>query len=132
MKRKRLGPFLPIEQEIIGTYKGKYGSATVNEVIIPSDYDEKTIPVELDVTGNEVSFSSNYDDAIVFINGESTGKTVNDLSTVGPVLTDGTVKIHAEVTQEGHKLKSEEVAVTEEDQSIRLYIDDSVIEKKRA
>ena len=130
-EKKTLGPFLPIEHEIIGTYKGKYGSATVKEVINPSDYDEKTIPVELDVTGNEVSLSSNYDDAIVFINGESTGKTVNDLSTVGPVLTDGTVKIHAEVTQEGHKLKSEEVAVTEEDQSIRLYIDDSIIEKEK-
>ena len=41
------------------------------------------------------------------------------------------MKIHAEVTQEGHKLKSEEVAVTEEDQSIRLYIDDSIIEKEK-
>ena len=44
---------------------------------------------------------------------------------------DGTVKIHAEVTQEGHKLKSKEVAVTEEDQSIHLYIDDSIIEKEK-
>ena len=130
-EKKTLGPLLPIEHEIIGTYKGKYGSATVKESIVPSDYDEKTITVELDVTGNEVSLSSNYEDAIVFINGESTEKTVNDLSTFGPVLTDGTVKIHAEVTQEGHKLKSKEVAVTEEDQSIRLYIDDSIIEKEK-
>ena len=130
-EKKTFGPLLPIEHEIIGTYKGKYGSATVKESIIPSDYDEKTITVELDVTGNEVSLSSNYEDAIVFINGESTEKTVNDLSTIGPVLTDGTVKIHAEVTKEGHKLKSEEVAVTEEDQSIRLYIDDSIIEKEK-
>ena len=60
---------------------------------------------------SEVSLSSNYDDAIVFINGESTGKTVNDLSKFGPVATDGTVKIHAEITQEGHKLKSEEVSL---------------------
>ena len=90
---------------------------------------KKPLTVKLDVTGNEVSLSSNYDEAIVFINGESTEKAVDDLSTFGPVLTDGTVKIHAEVTQEGHKLKSEEVAVTEENQSIRLYIDDSIIEK---
>ena len=73
----------------------------LKRAIVPSDYDEKTITVELDVTGNEVSLSSNYDDAIVFINGESTEKTVNDLSTIGPVLTDGTVKIHAEVTKRG-------------------------------
>jgi membrane-associated protein TcaA len=131
-EEKTFGPFLPVKHEIIGIYKGQYGTAEIYETIDPADYPERKIMVELDASGNSISLDSNNDEAIVFINGESTGKTVKDLDSLGPVSTDGSVKIYAEITEEGQTLKSDEIPVTEAGQTINLYIDDSPILEARA
>ncbi|USK69666.1 zinc ribbon domain-containing protein [Peribacillus asahii] len=124
---KTVGPLLPIEYEVKGAYKGQY--ATVKDVVEvdPIEEDTHKISVELDLTGDEVSLYSNMNQATVFINGKSTGKTVAELNTIGPVSTDGSLKIHAEAKVEGKTLKSETIAVTESDEELDLFIDDSAI-----
>ncbi len=120
---KTFGPFLPVAHEIIATYEGKYGSVEVKEKVNPAAFSGNKIEVPIDLTENNVFLQSNYDDAVVFVNGKSTGKTVKELREFGPVSTDGSVKIHAEITEEGHKLKSKEVTITEQGQVVDLFID---------
>lgn len=127
------GPFLPIEHEVTGTYKGPYGTVTKSETVDPIDFESDKIAVNLDLSGENVNLYSNYGNSIVFINGKSTGKTVDELETVGPISIDGSVKIHAEITLQGKKLKSDDVRVTDPDESLELYIDDTeVIEAEEA
>lgn len=124
-EERTFGPFLPVEHEVKGSYKGEYTTVT-NEVKIDSlEEDSHKIPVGLDLTGDDVYLTSNYDEAIVFVNGTSTGKTVEDLVSLGPVSLDGKMKIHAEVKVQGKTLKSEEVSV--DNASIDLWIDDTEI-----
>ncbi|MFJ8245983.1 zinc ribbon domain-containing protein [Peribacillus asahii] len=133
---KTVGPLLPIEHEVKGSYKGQYATVTDTVEVNPAEEDTQKISVELDLTGNKVSLYSNMNQATVFINGKSTGKTVEELDTIGPVSTDGSVKIYAQAKVEGKTLKSETVAVTESSEEVDLYIDDSAIreaaEKKAA
>ena len=127
------GPFLPIEHELTGTYKGAYGTVVLSETVDPVDYENAKIPVDLDFSREQINIYSNFEDAIVFVNGKSTGKTIDELETVGPISTDGSVKIHAEITLQGKKLKSDDIRVTDPDDSLELYIDDTeVIEAEEA
>ncbi|MGX2961707.1 zinc ribbon domain-containing protein [Peribacillus sp. JNUCC 23] len=124
---RTLGPFLPIDHEVKGSYTGQYTTVTDTISIEPIEQEGNKFPVELDLTGESINIYSNYDKAIVYINGESTGKTVTELSRIGPVSLDGSLKIYAEAKVDGKTLKSEEISITDSEEAIELWIDDTEI-----
>lgn len=130
--KKTFGPFLPIEQQVTGIYNGPYGTVKEDEIASPFDTDGRKIPVSLDLASHSVYLDSNYGEAIVFVNGESTEKTVNQLSTFGPVAADGSIKIHAELEAEGKTAKSQEYTIEETGITIYLHVDDRPIQEEIA
>ncbi|MFK2826626.1 hypothetical protein QYG89_13300 [Bacillus sp. B190/17] len=128
-KEKTLGPFLPIPHELKASFKGEYALVEDQEDVDPREAEDHKIKVEFDLSGPTVQLYSNYEDAVVFINGKTTNKTVGEFEEIGPVPVDGSLKIHAEVKEKGQLLKSEMVAVTEDEVNggVELQLDDSVI-----
>ncbi|WP_158555963.1 TcaA 3rd/4th domain-containing protein [Peribacillus glennii] len=129
---RTIGPLLPIEHELKGSFKGEYATVTDKQKVDPKDYEGNKIDVEFDLSGEQVDLYSNYDEATVFINGKSTGKSVRELGTIGPVSLDGSIKVHAELKMQGKKLTSEAIPVTDNSDSLDLTIDDTVIQEAEA
>ncbi|WP_100401602.1 zinc ribbon domain-containing protein [Bacillus sp. FJAT-42315] len=132
-KIQTLGPFLPIPHELQASYKSTYTVVDDSKIIHPQDEASNKIDVEFDLSGAEIYLTSNYDQATVFINGKSTNKTVADIDTLGPVPVDGSMKIHAEVKEDGQLLKSEPIVITEayKDDEVELWVDDTVIQEAK-
>jgi uncharacterized membrane protein YvbJ len=122
-KKKTFGPYLLSDFKIKAAYQGKYASVSKTESIDPADYGySKRLNADLDLEGNSVTIYSDQDDAVLFVNGKSTGKKIADIEKFGPVPVDGSLKLQA-VLSNGKK--SNEEKITEADEEIDLYFDNS-------
>nr|WP_161487546.1 hypothetical protein [Paenisporosarcina indica] len=96
---QKIGSFLPSysDQEISYSVKSKYGDIEDSIWFTSATEEPNEVYLELPIEAATISVFSNEQDAIVFINGESTKKTVRDIGEIGPLPTDGSISIHAEL-----------------------------------
>ena len=120
-----LGKFLPGHYEVKGTYKGEYTTLETEATVKAADVYENEVNAYLSFEGEYVSVYANQSDAILFINGKSTGKTVEELNHLGPVATDGSMTLHAELPGEKKAIKTNEEKILSES-TIYLYFDEEV------
>ena len=122
-KKKTFGPYLLSDFKIKASYKGQYATVSKTKSIDPADLGySNRLNADLDLRGNSVTIYSDQDDAILFVNGKSTGKKIADIEDFGPVPVDGSMKLQA-VLSNGKK--SNEEKITEADEEIDLYFDNS-------
>lgn len=124
-EERTFGPYLPINHKVQAEYKGEYTNVKQEETVSPNDEEEENkVYVEFDLTGDYVYIYSNNDNAVLFVNGKSTGLKIADLEEFGPVPTDGSMTLHAEVKTAKGTLKSNKVKIEEPGESIELLFDE--------
>ncbi|MDZ5472036.1 zinc-ribbon domain-containing protein [Bacillus sp. 31A1R] len=114
-----VGNLLPGAHLVEGIYKGEYVTLKAEETIDASNASGNIIEVYLPIEGEYIALYSNREDAVLFVNGKSTGKTVSELSSFGPISTDGSIKLHAEANGQNGMLKSEVIEITD---SYEVYL----------
>ena len=87
-----LNSLIPGKYTIIGSVSNKYGKIKKEEDIILM----KDETVNLDLNGVKVTIDSDFKDADVFINGKNTKIKVSDFKNIGPIPSDGSVKVSIE------------------------------------
>lgn len=105
---EKFGPLIPGIYDIKAKVKGPFGEiGSSNNFSLISKNSKVDIPVD----AVNLSAEGNYTDSKVFINGEDTGKTIDQFKNVGPMPSDGTLKIHVEKNFPWGVVKSEEKTV---------------------
>lgn len=96
---QKIGSFLPSysDLEIDYSVKSKYADIEDSILFSSSTEEPNKVYVELPIEAASITVYSNEDDAIVYINGESTKKTVSEIGEIGPLPTDGSISVHAEL-----------------------------------
>lgn len=95
-KEKEFGPFLPGEHDIKAVVRSDYGVIEKKVKINTEDLSGQTEKIEFNWSNHFVGISSNDETAYVFVNNKSTGKKIEELSEVGPIPLDGSVKLFAQ------------------------------------
>lgn len=80
---------IPGSYKISGILKNKYGDMKATENIVLMDNKD----IELKLDGILVSVESEFKDAKVLINGEDSGIKVSDFKNIGPMPSDGSIKL---------------------------------------
>lgn len=105
---EKFGPLIPGIYDIKAKVKGPFGEieSSNNFPLI-----SKNSKVDIPVDAVNLSVEGNYTDSKVFINGEDTKKTIDQFKNVGPMPSDGSLKIHVEKNFPWGVVKSEEKTV---------------------
>jgi uncharacterized membrane protein YvbJ len=125
---QKIGPFMIGNYPLVASYESSYGKLTDQTIV--NFHRQKEEDISLVFKGAYVTISSNRDDAILFVNGKSTGLQVNSSSQIGPVATDGSVTVHAEVQIDGTTFKSSSYNIQNEEK-ITLNIQTPPVEKEK-
>ena len=98
---------------VTGSKEYKYADIHTKEEITLFEDNDFNSSIELDVTGEKVAVESTIEDVSIFVNGKDIGKkayvnkdnggffgndSIEEEEKFGPVSTDGSIKIHGEVT----------------------------------
>ncbi|MEH7254442.1 hypothetical protein V7111_20225 [Neobacillus niacini] len=122
----KAGYLFPGEHVLKARFEGEYTDFQYEGSIDFSLAENNQLEAFIEFESTTVKLSSNYEDAILFVNGKSTGKEIGDVSTFGPIPTDGSVSLHAERNHNGKTVKSEPIAIYE-DSSIRFRLEEPVV-----
>lgn len=98
---------IPGIYKLSGNLKNKYGEMKSTENIVLMDNKD----VELKLNGLLVSVESEFKDANVLVNGENSEIKVSDFKNIGPMPSDGTIKLSLSNNFPWGTIKGEEVTV---------------------
>ena len=121
---KTFKKMLPMDMKIKGTYKGAYTELETEASLDSSEFYRNVMEVDLEFDAEYVDVYSNEYDATLFVNGKSTGLKIDDIYNFGPVKTDGSMVLHAEVKTDKGTIKTNEVKIVSED-DVYLEFDES-------
>ena len=125
-EERTYGPFLPINHKVQAVYKGEYADVKQVEEVSPSDAEENKVYINFDLTGDYVYLYSNIEDATLFVNGKSTGLKISDVEEFGPVATDGSMTLHAEIKTADGTVKSNKKTIKEAGETIDLLFEQEI------
>ncbi|MFV8826512.1 zinc ribbon domain-containing protein [Alkalihalobacterium sp. APHAB7] len=127
------GPLMPGVYELKSQYAGEYTILETSEIVsLLNPYDHYSY-ADLSLYGDYISIYSDYQDMAVeskvFINGNETGLSLHEAQEIGPITTDGEMKVHAEMTFPWGSAKTDESVI--DGRSIRLTISNPLNEKEK-
>lgn len=123
-----LGKTFPGTFQIEAESVGKYSTFKAKEKVDFSEASDNVLEHQINFEGDYISVYSNYSDAEIFINDKDIGMSVGDSEEIGPIATDGSVKIYAKRNFPTGSKKSQIITVTSND-DINLTFDESPTEK---
>lgn len=100
---------IPGVYKIKGSLYSEYGNINTDTEIVLMENKE----IQLDFPAVNIMVESMFSDSKIFINGKDTGYLVKENIELGPLATDGSVKIHLEKDFPWGKINSEEVSVSD-------------------
>lgn len=120
---KTIGPVLPGKYTVKVVYDGDFGKVEQTKKIDTIEHDDETLTLEFQWSEYFISIASNYEDAVLYVNNESTKMQIGELTEIGPVPKDGSVRVHAQKKFEDEVKKSEEILLTSNVARANLEID---------
>ncbi|WP_234121953.1 zinc ribbon domain-containing protein [Clostridium hydrogenum] len=124
---KQIGPLMPGAYELKGICKEKY--TTLSKNLDLDVFDSNIVNADLNVDEKFINVSCDNDDAYLYANGKNTGLKVNDIDDFGPVSTDGSISIYAEVTFPWGTAKSEKEKIVDTNPiNLKIKLTDDKIE----
>lgn len=109
---------IPGKYKIKGILSNKYGKIKKEEdIVLMKDED-----IKLNLNGVMLTVDSDFKDADVFINGKNSGIKVSDFKDIGPIPTDGSVKVSIEQELPWGSVKGQEKDVLQ-NSTISLNLD---------
>lgn len=115
-----LGPLMP---GIYKTYaEKKYPYALLSEDDIVEAFEEETATSQsdLELNGGNLKLESNFENTNIFVNGKTIGKTIKEMSEIGPISFNGTIRIHGEQQLPWGLEKSLDILVEENTSSVNI------------
>jgi uncharacterized membrane protein YvbJ len=117
----KIGPILPGIYEVEATYTGTYSTLEEKKKLDFSKAEDNLLQVGIQLTGSFITFVTDPD-ADIYINGKKSGINPSYAVDIGPITTDGSVTVYAELETEDDTLKSNTVTITN-DQDVYLNFD---------
>ncbi|MGG3271398.1 zinc ribbon domain-containing protein [Priestia aryabhattai] len=120
-KEKKIGPFLPGTHKIKAIVKNEFGNIEDQQTIDSSEDEEAS--ADFDWSEHSVYVYSDYDDATLYVNGKSTDTEIGDIDSIGPLPTDGSVKMYAKREFTSGMKKSKVVSIKKGTEDVNLLFD---------
>lgn len=114
---------IPGKYTITGSVSNKYGKIKKEEdIILMKDED-----IKLNLNGVMLTVDSDFKDTDVFINGKNSGIKVSDFKDIGPIPTDGSVKVSIEQELPWGSVKGQEKDVV---QNSNIFLNLDIVNDK--
>lgn len=113
-KTEELGEFYPGRYTFEAVTKTDYGDISIEQDYDIDAFEAEDVFFEFESDYFFVDVDYDYEDAILFVNGESTKEKISDIEEIGPVPTDGDVKVHAEWEKDDKTYRSRTVKLDNE------------------
>lgn len=113
---KQIGPFVPGLYDVKAVYHTDYVDLEYEDDVdlvdpLTGEYQENVIDADMYLEGQNIIVNCNFEGAELYANGKNTGLTIKDAKHFGPVSTDGSLKLYAQMDFPWGTVKSGEVAV---------------------
>ena len=108
-----IGPLMPGLYSVKGVWETDYITMEDEQRIELIEAGNESSQVHFDFSGSIISIQSNVPEAKLFANGQDTGLTVEEADAFGPVLTDGSIKVHAEYSYPWGVVQTEKARITD-------------------
>lgn len=124
----KLGLFLPGTYKMTATYQSDYTTMSEDFTVDFSKAVENELSYSIEMKASFVSITSNVEKAELFVNGKGTGKTIEEMSSFGPIAKNQSITVHAEYQNENGRIKTDEVTITGEDDEVNLEFNEMELE----
>ncbi|MED4533067.1 hypothetical protein ABET51_16425 [Metabacillus fastidiosus] len=124
-KEKSFGPFLPGEYEIKAVINSDYGTVEQKGKINTADLSGQTETIGFDWSDHFINIETNDETAYLFINNKNTGKKISEISELGPIPLNGSIKVFAQRKTGGGVENTEAVTVQKETGAANLYFEEA-------
>jgi uncharacterized membrane protein YvbJ len=108
----KMGPILPGHYEVEAKYTGTYSTLEDKKKLDFSKAEDNVLKVGIQLTGSYITFVTDPD-ADIYINGKKSSINPSSAVDIGPITTDGSVTVYAELETEDDTLKSNTVTITD-------------------
>jgi membrane-associated protein TcaA len=115
----KIGPILPGAYEVEAKYKGKYSTLEEAKKLDFSNAEDNLLKVGIQLKGSFITLVTDPE-AEIYINGKQSSINPKSAVDIGPIATDGSVKVYAELKTEDETLKSEIVTILNDND---VYLD---------
>lgn|GEM_PF-3320615 len=117
---KVIGPLMPGSYSVDAQFDSEYVSLnTKKQVMLPEDHN---YDIDLSIDAQYVYLESNYSDAKLYLNGKDTKLTIGDAYRFGPIASNGTMTVQANLDNKWGSLTSESVTIDGSSSYIDLEI----------
>ncbi|MDE5414083.1 zinc ribbon domain-containing protein [Alkalihalobacterium chitinilyticum] len=127
------GPLMPGVYELKSQYAGEYTILETSDTVSLLNPNDHYSYADLSLYGEYISIYSDYQDMAVkskvFINGNDTGLSLHEAQEIGPITTDGEMKVYAEMTFPWGSVKTDEIEI--DGRNIRLTMSTPLNEKEK-
>jgi uncharacterized membrane protein YvbJ len=117
----KIGPILPGTYEVEAKYTGTYSTLEDKKKLDFSKAEDNLLKVGIQLSGSYITFVTDSD-ADIYINGKKSSINPSSAVDIGPIATDGSVSVYAELDTEDDTLKSNTVTITN-DNDVYLNFD---------
>jgi membrane-associated protein TcaA len=117
----KIGPILPGNYEVEAKYTGTYSTLEDKKKLDFSKAEDNVLKVGIQLTGSYITFVTDPD-ADIYINGRKSSINPSSAVDIGPIATDGSVTVYAELETDDDTLKSETVTI-QNDKDVYLDFD---------
>lgn len=117
---KVIGPLMPGSYSLDAQFDSEYVSLnTKKKVLLPEDHNYE---IDLSIDAQYVYLESNYPEAKLYLNGKDTKLTVGDAYRFGPIASNGTMTVQANLDNKWGSLTSESITIDGSSSYINLEI----------
>ncbi|MCR8657089.1 TcaA 3rd/4th domain-containing protein [Paenibacillus endoradicis] len=117
---KVIGPLMPGSYKVDAQFDSEYVSLnTEKQVMLPEDHNHD---IDLSIDAQYVYLESNHSEAKLYLNGKDTKLTVGDAYRFGPIASNGTMTVQANLDNKWGSLTSESVIIDGSSSYINLEI----------
>lgn len=112
---RNIGPLMPGLYNIKGVWEAEHVNLENEQTVELFGGTELEEGLTFEFEGQTINIDSNYQDAKLFVNSKDTGLTIEKVNPFGPIVTDGTLNVLAEISFPWGNARSEEVTISSED-----------------
>ncbi|MDQ0214097.1 putative membrane protein YvbJ [Oikeobacillus pervagus] len=123
-----IGEYFPgTLKKVTASFKGEYANLTAETEIDFKEAKKNELKQKIKLNGAFIPISSNRDEALLFVNGRNSRASIKEINQLGPIATDGSVTIHAELRTANGMIKSNEVEVVGEEAIVLNFNEEDLL-----
>ncbi|MGM9988913.1 MAG: TcaA NTF2-like domain-containing protein [Bacillaceae bacterium] len=111
---EKVGMYIPSIYHVTAEYERKYAKVSKEEKLDFTMAKNNKLSTTMNLEVGTIAINGDNTSGIIYVNGESTGILIDKGQIFGPVATDGTIVIHAEVKEGERIIKSNAIKIEDD------------------